>query len=284
MPGNMSTRKTRLQVRFDYGATVRGDAVPGYSRNVKTVAGAADPDRRFVDPRRTVLIVEDEPDLRELLKRRLDAEGWAAQAVATGEAALQLAQLQHIDLVLLDIMLPGIDGMEVCRRLRSAQLYVPVIMLTARSSELDKVLGLETGADDYLTKPFSLKELVARVRAMFRRLDALDAGQERRPQPIRLGGRVVVDPSSRDVRVDGRHVALTHKEFELLLHFARNPERVFTREQLLDAVWGYTHDAYEHAVNCHINRLRSKIELNPGEPQIITTVWGVGYKLARPED
>lgn len=231
---------------------------------------------------RAILVVEDEPDLRELLRRHLSAEGWLVQAAASGEAALETLPRQQFDLILLDVMLPGIDGIEVCRRLRGAQLYVPVIMLTARSTEVDKVLGLETGADDYLTKPFSLKELVARIRAMFRRLDSLDAGLESRTQAVNLGRRVVIDPASREVRVEGAKVPLTQKEFDLLLHFARNPERAFTREQLLDAVWGYTHEAYEHAVNCHINRLRAKIERDPGQPELITTVWGVGYKLSRP--
>jgi DNA-binding response OmpR family regulator len=159
---------------------------------------------------------------------------------------------------------------------------MPVLMLTARSSEADKVLGLETGADDYITKPFSLRELIARVKAMFRRIEGLDDRTGVRAAPISIGDRVVIDSASREVRVDQKIVPLTHKEFDLLLHFARNPDRVYTREQLLDAVWGYTHEAYEHAVNCHINRLRAKVERDPARPELITTVWGVGYKLLPP--
>lgn len=233
---------------------------------------------------REILVVEDEPDLRQLLKRRLETEGWIARAAGSGEAALHMLSTQAFDLVLLDIMLPGIDGIEVCRRLRAVGDFTPVIMLTARSTEVDRVLGLEIGADDYLTKPFSLRELVARVKAMFRRLDNLELASSARERVISLGDRISIDPSAREVRVEGRVVALTHKEFELLVHFARHPERVFTREQLLDAVWGYTHEAYEHAVNCHINRLRAKIERDPGSPELISTVWGVGYKLSRPAE
>jgi DNA-binding response OmpR family regulator len=232
--------------------------------------------------RRRVLVVEDEGDLARIVQRHLESIGCHVRIAATGEDALEAAAGSDFDLVLLDVMLPGIDGLEVCQKLRARQQYMPVLMLTARSSETDKVLGLETGADDYITKPFSLRELLARVRAMFRRLERLDELAGSRSVPIPLGERVVIDPRSHEVRVEGLPVSLTHKEFDLLLHFARNPDRVFTREQLLDAVWGYSHDTYEHAVNCHINRLRAKIERNPARPDLITTVWGVGYKLAPP--
>ena len=187
---------------------------------------------------------------------------------------------EEFDLVLLDVMLPGIDGMEVCRRLRSLNRYMPVLMLTARSSDIDKVMGLESGADDYLTKPFSVQELLARIKAIFRRMDAMSSPQAARERPIEVGDGIHIEPGTREVRVRGQRVDLTQKEFELLMHFAQNPGRVYSRAQLLDAVWGYNHEGYEHAVNCHINRLRAKIEEDPGEPKLLLTVWGVGYKFS----
>lgn len=231
-------------------------------------------------PRRRILIVEDEPDLALVVRRHVEELGHEAQLADSGEQALEVMAVQSFDLVLLDIMLPGMDGLEVCRRLRAQKLYMPVIMLTARSSELDKVLGLETGADDYITKPFSLKELGARIRAMFRRTEALGQDGQHAASRVTVGDVLWVDPDSREVCVRGQHVALTQKEFDLLLHFVSNPGRVYTRSQLLDTVWGYTHDGYEHAVNCHINRLRAKIERDPSTPELLLTVWGVGYKFA----
>jgi DNA-binding response OmpR family regulator len=232
-----------------------------------------------VPTHRRVLIVEDERDLARVLKRHVEGIGCQVQLAATGEEALALAD-EEFDLVLLDVMLPGIDGMEVCRRLRSLNRYMPVLMLTARSSDIDKVMGLESGADDYLTKPFSVQELLARIKAIFRRIDALSSPQAIRERPIEVGDGIHIEPGTRDVRVRGQPVDLTQKEFELLLHFAQNPGRVYSRAQLLDAVWGYHHEGYEHAVNCHINRLRAKIEKDPSEPKLLLTVWGVGYKFA----
>jgi len=228
---------------------------------------------------RHVLIVEDERDLARVLKRHVEGIGCHVQLAATGEEALAVAG-EKFDLVLLDVMLPGIDGMEVCRRLRALNRYMPVLMLTARSSDIDKVMGLESGADDYLTKPFSVQELLARIKAIFRRIDALSSPQAVRERPIEVGDGIHIEPGTRDVRVRGQSVDLTQKEFELLLHFAQNPGRVYSRAQLLDAVWGYHHEGYEHAVNCHINRLRAKIEKDPGEPKLLLTVWGVGYKFS----
>jgi DNA-binding response OmpR family regulator len=228
---------------------------------------------------RRVLIVEDERDLARVLKRHVEGIGCQVQLAATGEEAVALAH-EEFDLVLLDVMLPGIDGMEVCRRLRSLNRYMPVLMLTARSSDIDKVMGLESGADDYLTKPFSVQELLARIKAIFRRMDAMSAPKSVGERPIEVGGCIHIEPGTREVRVRGQPVDLTQKEFELLMHFAQNPGRVYSRAQLLDAVWGYNHEGYEHAVNCHINRLRAKIEQDPGEPKLLLTVWGVGYKFS----
>lgn len=231
-------------------------------------------------PRQSVLVVEDERELALVIQRHVEELGYEVQVASSGERALEAASSRSFDLVLLDIMLPGIDGLDVCRRLRAAKMYMPVIMLTARSSEVDKVLGLETGADDYITKPFGLKELGARIRAMFRRAETHGQGGQAGTAPITVGNVLWIAPDSREVRVRGQDLALTQKEFDLLLHFVRNPGRVYTRAQLLDAVWGYTHDGYEHAVNCHINRLRAKIERDPGAPELLLTAWGVGYKFA----
>lgn len=229
---------------------------------------------------RNVLIVEDEQELGKLLKRHLEDASYAVDLAFRGDDGLRAAQSKSFDLILLDIMLPGMDGLEVCRRLRSQRVYTPVVMITARAAEVDKVLGLEMGADDYITKPFSVTELMARVKAIFRRVDAL-AEQARDSQaPLRFGDLLTIDPRSREVKVRGAQVPLTHKEFDLLLHFAKNPERVYTRAQLLDSVWGYSHDGYEHAINCHINRLRAKIELDQANPDLLQTVWGVGYKFS----
>lgn len=229
---------------------------------------------------RSVLIVEDEQELAKVLKRHLEDASYTVQLAFRGDDGLRVAESNAFDLILLDIMLPGIDGLQICRQLRNRRVYTPVVMITARATEVDKVLGLEMGADDYITKPFSVTELMARVKAIFRRVDAL-AEQARDSQaPLRFGDLLAIDPHSREVRVRGAQVPLTHKEFDLLLHFAKNPERVYTRAQLLDAIWGYSHDGYEHAINCHINRLRAKIEIDQAKPDLLQTVWGVGYKFS----
>ncbi len=231
---------------------------------------------------RNVLVVEDEQELAKVLKRHLEDAGCTVQLVFRGDQGLRAAEAKSFDLILLDIMLPGMDGLEVCRRLRAQRVFTPVVMITARAAEVDKVLGLEMGADDYITKPFSLTELLARVKAIFRRVDAL-AEQARDAQaPLQFGDVLSIDPRSREVRVRGERTTLTHKEFDLLLHFAQNPGRVYTRAQLLDAVWGYSHEGYEHAINCHINRLRAKLEIDQAKPELLQTVWGVGYKLSAP--
>jgi two-component system OmpR family response regulator len=228
---------------------------------------------------RRVLIVEDEPDLARIVKRHVESLGYRVSVAPTGEEALAMVH-EPFDLVLLDVMLPGIDGLEVCRQLRLRNHYMPVLMLTARSSDIDKVMGLESGADDYLTKPFSVQELLARIKAIFRRVDALASTQTHPNEVLEIAGQLSIELATREVRVEGRLVELTQKEFELLVHFVRHPGRVYSRAQLLDAVWGYNHDGYEHAVNCHINRLRAKIEADAGKPKLLITVWGVGYKFA----
>jgi DNA-binding response OmpR family regulator len=225
-------------------------------------------------------VVEDDRDIAELIRLHLVDLGCEVVHAADGAAGLAQAEAKAFDLVILDLMLPGIDGLEVCRRLRAGTSFVPILMLTSKASELDRVLGLELGADDYLTKPFSLSELMARVKAIFRRVDALAvAASKPAPQSLQAG-ELAIDLDRRVVTLAGRVVELTAKEFDLLAFFAAHPGRVFNRAQLLDKVWGYSNIGYEHTVNSHINRLRSKIEQDPAKPRYILTVWSVGYKFA----
>ena len=230
-----------------------------------------------------VLIVEDDRDISHLVALHLKDINCEVETVADGLSGLQRARDGGHDLIILDLMLPGIDGLEICRRVRAQSNYTPILMLTARSSEVDRVLGLELGADDYLTKPFSVLELVARVKALFRRMDALQSMEETDKEAPLHFDELSIEPNKRSVLVRGEYIILTAKEFDLLLHFARQPGRVFTRAQLLDTVWGYGHEGYEHTVNSHINRLRSKIEEDPAAPKYILTVWGVGYRFAEIE-
>ena len=228
---------------------------------------------------RRVLVIEDNADIGRLIELQLAPIQCDVRWVADGLAGLVEAERGGYDLVVLDLMLPGLDGLEICRRLSSRDVRVPILMLTAKSSELDRVLGLELGADDYLTKPFSVAEFVARVKALLRRTTGATA---KAADPLVCVGALRIDVARREVRVDGAVVELTAKEFDLLLHFARAPGRVSSRAQLLQQVWGYGHSGYEHTVNTHINRLRAKIERDPENPQFIQTVWGAGYRCGEP--
>jgi DNA-binding response OmpR family regulator len=232
--------------------------------------------------RRKILVVEDERDIAELIRLHLSDLDFEVTLAADGHSGLRLATMQSWDLIILDIRLPGPDGLEICRKVRSNASYVPILMLTSKSSELDRVLGLELGADDYVTKPFSVMELMARVKAIFRRSETLETGSNDVDAALNIG-KIRIEPATRTASIDNTVVDLTAKEFDLLLHFARNPGRVYRRAELLDCVWGYGHDGYEHTVNSHINRLRSKIEPDSANPEYIVTVWGVGYKLCAPE-
>ncbi|MGY4831687.1 response regulator [Sphaerotilaceae bacterium SBD11-9] len=229
----------------------------------------------------TILVAEDQTDIRELIALNLRNAGYEVQTVADGPAALASQNEQASDLLILDLMMPGLDGLEVCKALRARGRNTPILMLTARATELDRVLGLELGADDYLTKPFSLAELLARVKALLRRADLLRAAQSNpqgAPGALRNGD-LEIQPAKRQVRWRGTALDFTALEFDLLLHFASHPGHVFSRAQLLNAVWGYTHDGYEHTVTTHINRLRAKLEADPMRPQLILTVRGAGYKM-----
>ena len=233
---------------------------------------------------RRALVIEDERDIASLIKLHLGDLCDDVELAFDGKQGLSKALSRAWDLVILDLRLPGMDGLEICRRIREQRDYVPILMVTSKSSELDRVLGLEIGADDYITKPFSILELLARVKAVFRRVEAVD--RESAPEPVKqieLPG-LLVDSEQRVAQVNGSPVELTAKEFDLLLHFACHPGKVFTRSDLLDEVWGYGHGGYEHTVNSHINRLRAKIELDPANPRYIKTVWGVGYKFSNEAD
>ena len=232
-----------------------------------------------MDQPKRVLVVEDDAHIADLICLHLRDEQFEVVHSADGTEGLGLLEQGGWDALILDLMLPGVDGLEICRRARAMARYTPIIITSARSSELHRILGLELGADDYLAKPFSSLELTARVKAVFRRQEAM--GQNLLMDAGRIASHgLSIDPLSRDVKLRGETVDLTPREFDLLYYFARHPGEVFSRLELLDRVWGYQHDGYEHTVNTHINRLRTKIERDPAEPDIILTVWGKGYKFA----
>ena len=228
-----------------------------------------------------ILVAEDQTDIRNLLVLNLRSAGYEVADVADGLAALAAETARSHDLLVLDLMMPGLDGLELCKTLRARGCSTPILMLTAKSTELDRVLGLELGADDYLTKPFSLAELLARVKALLRRADLLRAAQlgaQTQASALRNGDLEIL-PVKRQAHMRGQALDFTALEFDLLLHFAQHPGHVFSRGQLLNAVWGYTHDGYEHTVTTHINRLRAKLEADPLRPELILTVRGAGYKM-----
>ena len=232
--------------------------------------------------KRRILLVEDEQDIADLVALHLADLCDEVVVASDGHEGMRQATTRDWALIILDLRLPGPDGLEICRAVRRERAYQPILMLTSKSAELDRVLGLETGADDYLTKPFSVLELAARVRAILRRVENLQqpAPADDAVNDSIQAGPISIDPSRRQVTLDGKSVDLTAREFDLLEYFALHPGRVFRRAELLDRVWGYGHEGYEHTVNSHINRLRSKIECDPSHPAVIVTVWGVGYKFS----
>lgn len=227
---------------------------------------------------KNVLIIEDDPNIIELVSIHLKDIHCITTTAATGEAGLAHALRQVFDLIILDITLPDIDGLRVCRILRAKNIATPIIMLTARSEEIDKILGLETGADDYLTKPFSIREFIARVKAIFRRSEISKDPGNMPAEQIIFGG-IIVDPQKRKVTVRKHKIELTPKEFDLLYLFISNPGKSYSRENLLNLIWGYEFGGYEHTVNSHINRLRAKIEKDLNKPTYILTTWGIGYRF-----
>lgn len=228
-----------------------------------------------------ILVVDDEPNIREVVALYLNREGYRVSTAADGAEALRLAETHDFDLIVLDLMLPKIEGLEVFRRLR-ADSSVPVIMLTAKSSETERIVGLELGADDYVPKPFSPRELVARVGAVLRRVRAGAPVANAREKPLEIA-HLRIDPRARSVTVQGRPVTLTATEFDLLWFLASHPSQVFSRDQLLDHVWGHDFFGDASTVTVHVRRLREKVESDPARPRMIVTVWGVGYKFEVPE-
>jgi DNA-binding response OmpR family regulator len=224
---------------------------------------------------RTVLVVDDEPEIVRLVRDYLERAGFAVATAATGEEALRAAHRQRPDIIVLDLGLPGMDGLDVARELQRG-VAAPIIMLTARTEEADRVAGLELGADDYVSKPFSPRELVARVRAVLRRTDSARSQAD----VVRAGDGLVLDATRMETTVEGRAVELTATEFALLLHMARQPGRVFTRAQLLDAIHGVAVESYERAIDAHVKNIRRKIEADPRAPRHLQTVFGVGYRVA----
>jgi len=229
-----------------------------------------------------ILIIEDNKDLAHIVAMHLEDLNMKVDKSYNGKDGYTLALNNHYDLILLDIMMPGMTGTEVCRELRDKKVYTPILMLTAKTSELDRILGLEVGADDYLTKPFSIRELVARVNAIIRRNGTYKQNDNENitaHENIIQRGDLLVNTQKRSVKLEDKKIELTATEFDLLMFFIRQPGLVFSRSQLLDKVWGYGHEGYEHTVNSHINRLRAKIEKDAANPVYILTVWGVGYKF-----
>ncbi len=236
----------------------------------------------------TVLVVEDEQDIAELIKVQLHELSLQTELCSCGQQGLAKALANNYALVVLDIMLPNISGLDICQQLRQKKPEQAIMILTSRSSETDRVLGLELGADDYMTKPFSVRELQARVRSQLRKVHLLgnivqqQAHDQSNPDGHEISiGSLCINQSTHQTQIRGNDVELTSTEFDLLLYLASHPEQVFTRSQLLSSVWGYHHSGYEHTVNSHINRLRNKLEEDVTHPQIVQTVWGVGYKFNR---
>lgn len=228
---------------------------------------------------KSVLIVEDDKDISGLIEIHLKDMGLETMIIDHGGDALEVALKMKFDVILLDVMLPGKDGLEICRSLRSAGVKTPILMLTARSEEIDKVLGLEMGADDYLTKPFSVRELTARVKAILRRADLMSTPEKEQDAEILYFNELVVDKNKRKVMLFDERIDLTPKEFDLLALMSSNPGTSYSRERLLKLIWGYEFAGYEHTVNSHINRLRVKIEKDLSKPKYILTTWGIGYRF-----
>ncbi len=230
-----------------------------------------------------ILIIEDDRDLSELIKIQLLDQNYEVEQEFDGTSGLASFNTKTYSLLILDVMLPGIDGFEICKKIRANDSKTPILMLTAKAEEIDKIMGLEFGADDYLTKPFSIRELTARVKALLRRSQLQNDDTPGINEAITFG-ELTIYPQKRSIELNGESFDLTSKEFDLLMLFASNPGRAYSRQELLDVVWGYQYSGYSHTVNSHINRLRSKIEEDPSNPTYIKTVWGVGYRFVELEE
>lgn len=224
-----------------------------------------------------VCIIEDDQDIVNLLQLHLEDLNCQVHYELNGKKGYELVEKKAFDLIILDLMLPDMDGLEICRRIRAQKDYTPILMITAKAEEIDRVLGLETGADDYLTKPFSVREFISRVKAIFRRVDMIKEKYEEAKENEISFKDLVIDIDKRKVTKSGERISLTPKEFDLLILMAQNPGRIYSRENLLQLIWGYEFSGYEHTVNSHVSRLRTKIESDLNKPEYILTDWGVGY-------
>ena len=228
--------------------------------------------------KKEVLVIEDDPDIVELLQIHLEDLDCNVSKAMNGKVGLELAETGNFSLIILDLMLPEVDGLEVCRRIRAQKNYTPILMLTAKVEEVDKIIGLETGADDYMTKPFNVREFISRVKAIFHRVSMIEE-QSREPNKILEHNSLHIDMIKRKVMYENNVISLTPKEFDLLVLMASHPGRSYKRDELLNLVWGYEFSGYEHTVNSHVNRLRAKLEPDVDNPRFILTTWGVGYKF-----
>jgi DNA-binding response OmpR family regulator len=253
--------------------------MPTASDRVKT--SKEDGEAPVTGERKTaLLVVEDDENISTAISEYFSRAGYSVRTAQDGLAGVQAALHDHPDAVVLDLMLPKMDGLAVCRELREKAPYIPILMLTAKDDVVDKVLGLEMGADDYITKPFSLRELEARIKSVLRRARNVATSDGTGDETPILRGKLRIDPSKREVTVGDRQVELTPKEFDLLRLFASNPGRVFPRKYLLEKIWDYSYEGYDRTIDSHINRLRAKIEDDPENPQMVLTVWGIGYKFS----
>jgi len=234
-------------------------------------------------PAISLLVVEDDENISTALAEYFSRAGYSVTTASDGVAGVEAAVNSRPDVVVLDLMLPKMDGLSVCKEIRQKNPLMPIIMLTAKDDVVDKVLGLEMGADDYITKPFSLREVEARIKSVLRRARAAAAASDGRDESPIVRGQLRVDPVRREVTIADKHVDLTPKEFDLLRLFAANPGRVFPRKYLLEKIWDYSYEGYDRTIDSHINRLRAKVEENPENPQLVLTVWGIGYKFTDAE-
>jgi two-component system, OmpR family, alkaline phosphatase synthesis response regulator PhoP len=231
----------------------------------------------------SLLIIEDDENISSAIQEYFSRAGYSVTTAADGVTGIEAAARDRPDVVMLDLMLPRMDGLTVCKELRQKNPQMPILMLTAKDDVVDKVLGLEMGADDYITKPFSLREVEARIKSVLRRSRAGAAAGDGHDETPILRGNLRIDPVRREVMIGDRQVELTPKEFDLLRLFASNPGRVFPRKYLLEKIWDYSYEGYDRTIDSHINRLRAKIEQNPDNPQLVLTVWGIGYKFTDAE-
>ncbi|HSQ25229.1 MAG TPA: response regulator transcription factor [Pyrinomonadaceae bacterium] len=250
----------------------------GLSRTIEATGTAAAP-----APATSLLVVEDDENISTAIQEYFSRAGYVVTTASDGLAGVDAAGKNRPDVVVLDLMLPKMDGLAVCKELRQSNPQMPIIMLTAKDDIVDKVLGLEMGADDYITKPFSLREVEARIKSVLRRARAAAVTGDGKDETPIVRGQLRVDPVRREVTIADRHVDLTPKEFDLLRLFASNPGRVFPRKYLLEKIWDYSYEGYDRTIDSHINRLRAKIEDNPENPQLVLTVWGIGYKFTDAE-